>query len=189
MSRPVRPASPDGPEPAAGVRVSHLEALDKGMAHRLTLVLKAPNFDELALIRHWVAISSWPSVVQPVTPELNQPRVFVADLARSLSAITDTGFAVAAICAAATPRSALEDGVTELLNAAAAARDDFAWVLQDYDVIIAAAIHQAVGSMLDYAPPQMHLYLTSDREPLLPNLSRLRARRHLLTLHLRTGLS
>lgn len=61
--------------------------------------------------------------------------------------------------------ASLEDAVAGLLNA----------------LIAAPAIHAAVGLMLDYPPPQMHLYLAGASEPPLP-LARLRVRRQLVKI-------
>ena len=154
-------------------------ALDHGMQVRLTLVLRPAGIDELPFLESWIRTGLWPTAVLPLTPAQNEPRSFLIGLARSLAGILGDS-----VYAAARTELTPEDGVVELLNAASEAPDDFAWILKDYDSITDAAVHQAVSWMLDYAPPQMHLYMTLDREPPLPNLPRLRVRRHLLTVSL-----
>ena len=54
-------------------------------------------------------------------------------------------------------------------------------VLDDYHVLDAPAIHQAVGFLLDYLPPQLHLVIATRMDPPLP-LARLRARGQLTEL-------
>jgi LuxR family maltose regulon positive regulatory protein len=52
---------------------------------------------------------------------------------------------------------------------------DFALVLDDYHVITAGAIHQALTFLVDHLPPHMHLIVATRSDPPLP-LTRLRAR-------------
>lgn len=59
---------------------------------------------------------------------------------------------------------------------------DIALVLDDYHVITAPAIHQAVALFLEYLPPQLHLVILTRTDPLLP-LARLRARGVVIELH------
>lgn len=155
-------------------------ALDHGMQVRLTLVLRPAGIDELPFLESWIRTGLWPTAVLPLTPAQNEPHSFLTSLTRSLAGILGKP-----VDAAAHAELTLEDTVTELLNAASGAPDDFAWVFKDYDCITEATVHHAVSWMLDYAPSQMHLYLTLDREPPLPNLPRLRVRRHLLAIPLR----
>ena len=54
-------------------------------------------------------------------------------------------------------------------------------VLDDYHLIDAQPIHQAIGFLLDHLPPQLHLVIASRADPSLP-LSRLRARGQLAEL-------
>ena len=52
-------------------------------------------------------------------------------------------------------------------------------VLDDYHVIDAASVHEAMTFLLDHLPPQLHVVITSRADPPLP-LSRLRAREELV---------
>ena len=54
-------------------------------------------------------------------------------------------------------------------------------VLDDYHLIDAPPIHQAIGFLLDHLSPQLHLVIASRADPSLP-LSRLRARGQLAEL-------
>ena len=54
-------------------------------------------------------------------------------------------------------------------------------VLDDYHLIAAQPIHEAIGFLLDHLPPQLHLVIASRADPSLP-LSRLRARGQLAEL-------
>ncbi len=68
-----------------------------------------------------------------------------------------------------------------LINDIAAIPADFAFVLDDYHVIDAQPIHEAIAYLLEHLPPQMHLVIASRTDPPLP-LARLRSRGQLLEL-------
>ncbi|MBK7896713.1 MAG: hypothetical protein IPJ90_17910 [Anaerolineaceae bacterium] len=68
-----------------------------------------------------------------------------------------------------------EDILMTLLNEIAAIPQEFALVLDDYHVINAPPVAQALTFLLEHLPPQMHLVITTRADPPLP-LSRLRAR-------------
>jgi LuxR family maltose regulon positive regulatory protein len=54
-------------------------------------------------------------------------------------------------------------------------------VLDDYHVITAAPIHQALAHLVEHLPPQMHVIIATRSDPPLP-LARMRARGHLTEL-------
>jgi LuxR family maltose regulon positive regulatory protein len=57
----------------------------------------------------------------------------------------------------------------------------FALVLDDYHLITAQTIHDALTFLLDHLPPQLHLVIATHADPPLP-LTRLRARGQLTEL-------
>ena len=68
-----------------------------------------------------------------------------------------------------------ESVLTALLNEIAAIPEEFALVLDDYHVVDAPTIDQALTFLLEHLPPQMHLVITTREDPPLP-LPRLRVR-------------
>jgi LuxR family maltose regulon positive regulatory protein len=68
---------------------------------------------------------------------------------------------------------AARDMLPVLLNDLSTARQDVVVVLDDYHSITNPAIHAAIGSVLEHAPPQFHLVLGTRTDPPLP-VSRLR---------------
>jgi LuxR family maltose regulon positive regulatory protein len=74
-----------------------------------------------------------------------------------------------------------EAGLTALINEVAQGAGPVALVLDDYHVIDAAPVHEAVGFLLDHLPPQLRLVVTSRADPPLP-LARLRTRDELVEL-------
>src|SRR5690606_25965398 len=65
--------------------------------------------------------------------------------------------------------------LTALLNELAALPAPLLLVLDDYHVIAAPAVNQALNFLLEHLPQQLHLVITSREDPPLP-LARLRAR-------------
>ena len=76
----------------------------------------------------------------------------------------------------------LEVLMTRLINdIVATSAPKIVLVLDDYHLIDAQAIHQALTSLLNYLPPQMHFVVTTRADPPWP-LSRLRAQGQLTEL-------
>ena len=71
------------------------------------------------------------------------------------------------------------DAVASLVNDLAARPDEVVLVLDDYHVVVAPEIHEAVAFLVEHLPPNAHLVLASRSDPPLP-LARLRARGDLL---------
>lgn len=149
-----------------------LAQLDRGLHARLTLISGAEA--ETALCS-WMKTRAQPTGWLRLTPAHNAAPRFIAALTGALQPLTSI----------ALPETASElrpeDALIELLNALAAAPETLALIITGYEVITAPAIHAALSLMLDYAPPQLHLYLLSATEPPLP-LPRLRVRRQLVEI-------
>ncbi|HEX6553888.1 MAG TPA: LuxR C-terminal-related transcriptional regulator [Ktedonobacteraceae bacterium] len=69
----------------------------------------------------------------------------------------------------------IEVVLTSLLNALTQLQAETVLVLDDYHLIDAQPIHDALTYLVEHLPPNMHLVIASRSEPLLP-LARLRAR-------------
>ncbi len=71
--------------------------------------------------------------------------------------------------------------LTALINEIATIPESFVLVLDDYHVIDAKPIEEALSFLLEHLPPQMHLVIATREDPPLP-LARLRARGQLTEL-------
>lgn len=71
--------------------------------------------------------------------------------------------------------------MTSLINEIAAITEKVILVLDDYHLISAQPIHDALSFLLENMPPQMHLIIATREDPVLP-LSRLRVRNQLTEL-------
>ncbi len=111
----------------------------------------------------------------------NDPARFLAYFVAALQTVeADIGEASLAMLRSSQPPY-IEAILTTLINEIAVAPDGFAPVLDDYYVIEAQPIHDALAFLLDHLPPQMHLVIASRSDPPLP-LSRLRGRGQLTEL-------
>src|SRR6185436_14541794 len=79
------------------------------------------------------------------------------------------------------PQPPIETLLIPLLNDLAAVSQPSFLVLDDYHVLEAPAIHQALAFLLDHLPPKLHIVIATREDPPLP-LARLRARRQVAEL-------
>ncbi len=79
------------------------------------------------------------------------------------------------------PPPSTESILTALLNEITTIPDNFVLVLDDYHVIDAKPVDNALTFLLEHLPPQMHLVIATREDPHLP-LARLRARGQLTEL-------
>jgi LuxR family maltose regulon positive regulatory protein len=181
------------PRPEWVPRPRLLARLDAGLglAHRLILVSAPPGFGKTTLLSEWVAhlrsdaaagLSfrervAWVSL----DPGDNALPRFLAYLIAALQTI-EAGVGAGVLGALQSPGladaptpSAIEPLLTALLNELAALPEPVLLLLDDYHLIEAPAIHQAMTFLLDHLPPRICLVLATRADPPLP-LSRLRSR-------------
>lgn len=148
--------------------------LDRG--HRLTLVSAPAGFGKTTLLGDWAADHEPVGWLSLDEGDNALPR-FLAHLWAALSGTgLDADPARLAALAAAPASAALTVVVNELVRAGQQ-RPDSHWllVLDDYHVIEAPEVHEAVTFLLDHAPDHLHLLIATRSDPPLP-LSRLRSR-------------
>lgn len=162
---------------AERIRRPHLLArLDAGLARPLTLVSAPAGFGKTTLLAEWLADCPLPSAWLSLEEQDNDPARFLAYLAAALRQIEDeAGQATLAALTFAGPQTALPALMPQLVNEINAIPEEFILVLDDYHLITAPPIHDAVAFLVDHPPGCMHLVLATRADPPLP-LARLRAR-------------
>ncbi len=152
-----------------------IEQLNEGLHRKLTLISAPAGFGKTTLLSEWVAHCERPSAWLSLEEEDKDLRRFLAYLVAALQTIsTDFGEGVLGMLQAT--QSPLGEAIlTALLNDIAAVRDPFVLVLDDYHMIDAQPVDQALAFLLEHLPPQMHLVITTREDPNLP-IARLRAR-------------
>jgi LuxR family maltose regulon positive regulatory protein len=181
--------------PGLVARPRLLQRLDRGLDSHLILVSAPAGFGKTTLVGEWLRradrLFAWLSLDEGD----NGPARFLAYLIAALQTIqADVGQVARAVLRSPQPPP-MESILTILINEIATAWENdpllpgagFALVLDDYHLLSARPIHDAVTFLLDHLPPQMHLVILTRADPPLP-LARLRVRNQLTEIrasHLR----
>ena len=199
------------PPRAKAVRRTRLmERLNEGLATGgmpgLTLISAPAGFGKTTLVSEWINqnkddgpfgrlkdgsdVPLHPSsfILQPsrvawlsLDEGDNDPARFLAYLVAALQTIApDVGKGALGVLQSPQP-PAIELILTTMLNDITALPDEFVLVLDDYHVIDAKPVDQALAFLLEHLPPQMHLVIATRQDPDLP-LARYRARGQLTEL-------
>jgi LuxR family transcriptional regulator, maltose regulon positive regulatory protein len=158
------------------VRRSHLtERLIQGAKGPLTLVSAPAGFGKTTLLAEWLSERATPAAWLSLDAGENDPARFLAYLVAAVQTIVpNTGKGVLGALHSPQPPP-IEALLTVLLNDLTRLADPFVLVLDDYHLIDAQAVDQALTYLIEHLPPQMHLVLATREDPALP-LARFRAR-------------
>ena len=153
------------------------ERLSRGAESALTLVSAPAGFGKTTLLAEWLAVAAadgrsvaWLSLDQ----RDNDPALFWTYLVAALNTGAPGGGA-GALSLPQPPQPPNEAGLVALLNDLDAISNDVVLVLDDYHVIDARDVQDAMAFLLEHLPPQIHLVIASRADPPLP-LARLRGR-------------
>ncbi|MCW2547950.1 MAG: ATP-dependent transcriptional regulator, MalT-like, LuxR family [Mycobacterium sp.] len=158
------------------------ERLGRSARSRLTVVSAPAGFGKTTLLTQWLAdvaeggttAAAWVSL----DTRDNDPATFWTYVITSLQTAAGDSLGTAAL-ELLQPQQPPEAALSTLLNDLEALPREVVLVLDDYHVIVAQDIHDAIGYLLDNLPPQVHLVLATRVDPPLA-LSRLRARGELV---------
>src|SRR5918998_136534 len=169
------------PRPEAVPRPSLVERLDEGLRRKLTLIPAPAGFGKTTLTSEWVAGRRRPAAWLSLDERDNDPTRFLTYLVAALRTIAaNVGDGVLGALGSPQPPPT-ESILTALLNEITTIEEDFVLVLDDYHVIDARAVDNALTFLLEHLPPRMHLLISGREDPQLP-LARLRARGQLSEL-------
>jgi LuxR family maltose regulon positive regulatory protein len=169
------------PRPKVVPRPRLIERLSEGLHRKLTLISAPAGFGKSTLASEWVATCERPTAWLALDEADNDLTRFLAYLVATVQTIAPTiGQGVLRGLQAPQPPSA-EVMLTALLNEITTLPDHFVLVLDDYHVIDAPLVDQALTFLLEHLPPQMHLVIATREDPPLP-LARLRAQGQLTEL-------
>jgi LuxR family maltose regulon positive regulatory protein len=154
---------------------------------RLVLVSAPAGFGKTTLLTQWLASdevdrrSGMRHVAWLSLDEADSDLVrFLTHVVFALQA-TDPDLGAEALTLLDSDRATATDVLVSLVNDLDTAADATVLALDDYHVLDAAAVHDAVTFLLDNLPPQITIAITTRADPPFP-LSRLRARGELLEL-------
>jgi LuxR family maltose regulon positive regulatory protein len=170
--------------PARAERVSRprlAERLDAGSRGKLTLVSAPAGFGKTTLVGEWVGQLDRPVAWLSLDESDNDPTRFLTYFVAALQTVqADIG--KGALSALQSPQPPpVEAVLTGLINEISAIPNRIVFVLDDYHLVNAQSIHDALAFLLRRLPPQLHLIITTREDPPL-QLARLRARGQLIEL-------
>ena len=145
------------------------------LRQRLTLVSAKAGSGKTTLVSEWLHRQERAAAWLSLDANDNDPRRFVRYVVAALQQL-DGQFGQAALSQvemAQLPQA--ETALETLINDLASSAIPLILVLDDYHLIQNEWIHQAVGFLAEYQPPETHLILITRVDPPLP-LARLRAR-------------
>jgi LuxR family maltose regulon positive regulatory protein len=169
------------PQPKVVPRPRLIERLSEGLHRRLTLISAPAGFGKTTLVSEWLAGCEQPAAWLSLDEGDNDPKRFLAYLVAALQTIApNIGEGVLGVLRSPQPPPA-ESILAALLNEITTIEEDFVLVLDDYHVIDAREVDDALAYLLEHLPPLMHLVIATREDPHLP-LARLRARGQLSEL-------
>src|SRR5437763_902013 len=164
--------------PSVVSRPRLIERLNEGLYRKLTLISAPAGFGKTTLVSEWLAGCQRPAAWLSLDEGDNDPARFLTYLVAALQTIAATiGQGVLGVLQSPQPPPP-EAILTALLNDLTSISDHFVLVLDDYHVLEAKAVDQALTFVLEHLPPHMHLVIATREDPALP-LARLRAGGHL----------
>ena len=178
----IPPPRPDlVPRPRLIERLNEGLGQNQGFGRKLSLISASAGFGKTTLVSDWVAGCERPVAWLSLDEGDDDSTHFLTYLVAALQTIAPNfGEGMLAVLQSPQPPPT-ESFLTALLNEITTIPDNFVVVFDDYHVIEAKPIDQALTFLLEHLPPQMHLVITTREDPQLP-LARLRVRGQLTEL-------
>ncbi len=167
--------------PNAVLRPRLIERLNDGLHRKLTLISAPAGFGKTTLVSTWVGGCQRRVAWLSLDEADNDPQRFLGYLIAALQAIAPhIGVGLAGLLQSPQPPPT-ESILAILLNEIASVPDNSVLVLDDYHVLGATPVGDAVAFLLEHMPPQIHLVIATREDPELP-LARFRVRGQLIEL-------
>ena len=158
------------------VRPRLLRRLDESMPNaQCTLVSASAGSGKTSLLAAWLASTHRPVAWLTLDERDQDVHQVLRYLVAALQTVAPACGRAALAWLAAPPPPPPEVVLTSLLNDLAALPEACLLVLDDYHVVRAPAVHEALSFLVDHLPPALHLVIATRVDPPLP-LPRLRAR-------------
>ena len=173
------------PSPRAKIvlRPRLIERLNEGLSsgHKLTLISASAGFGKTTLVSEWIPHCGRPVAWVSLDEGDNDPVRFISYLIAALQTIKASLGEGVLQTLQSHQQPQIEMALTALLNEISAIPDPFLLILDDYHMIDAKLVDEALAFLIERLPPQMHLVIATREDPSLP-LARLRVRGQLTEL-------
>ena len=169
------------PPPKVVVRTRLIERLNEGLSAggKLTLISAPAGFGKTTLVSEWITGSDRQVAWLSLDKGDSDLTRFLTYLIAALQTVApNIGEGIMGALQSSQPPP-IELLLTALLNDINSIPGDFVLVLDDYHVIDATQVDEALIFLVEHLPPQMHMVITTREDPALP-VPRLRARRQLI---------
>ncbi len=160
------------------------QRMNTALRGTLTLIVAPAGWGKTTLLSAWHADANpgvWPLAWVSLDEGDNDPIRFWTYVISSLNTLHPGVGETALALMYASSSPPIEDVLTSLLNALIQLSTETVLVLDDYHLIGAQPIHDALTYLVEHLPSNVHLVIASRSDPLLP-LARLRARSALTEL-------
>ena len=180
---PLLPTKLYPPQLAPGLipRSRQLQLLDRTLSHKVTLVSTPPGYGKSTLVAQWLDATPHPSAWINLDDADNDSVTFQRYLLAAIDRIDDSLTVETRRLIRAHHSLPVRAIIDSLVSELAAATRPFMLVFDDFHVIQAPELLEAMGRLVTYAPPALRLVLISRTDPRLP-LMRMRARGELFEL-------
>jgi LuxR family maltose regulon positive regulatory protein len=156
-----------------------INLLEKGLTKKLTYISASPGFGKTTILVQWLNSFKHKAAWLSLDKGDNNPSRFFSYLISALQNIKNN-FGNELIHLLDLPeKPQLEHLVSLLIYEMEDITDDFIIILDDYQTIIEPEIHESLAFLLENAPTNLHVYITSRFEPIFTNISKLRAQNNL----------
>lgn len=149
--------------------------LESDEAQRITLVLAPAGFGKTTLVADWIHTTNKPTAWLSLDQEDNEPIRFLRHLLAAVAKRFPTIDSALQSLGQASHSLAVEPVIVRLINALSEQATSITLVLDDYHLITEPSIHKGIDLLLERAPSQLHVIITSRSRPPLA-LTRLHAR-------------
>lgn len=161
-----------------------VERLNTGLDKKLSLIAAPAGFGKTTLLSEWIPQSprcvTWLSLDEADNDSARFWTYFIS----SLQGLRPD-FGKDALALLQSPQAPpINSTLTTLINEITTFPDTFALVLDDYHLIDAQQIHEALAFLIEHLPANMHLVITTRVDPALP-LARLRVRDQLTEIRVK----
>lgn len=146
--------------------------LNEGLRCKLTVLSAPAGYGKTTLLGQWARQEGIKIAWLSLQPDDNDPARFFKRLLAALQTVHPAiGKGIfemlrgGSLTDSADEKPTMEQALRKLLDQAGLVLADFAVVLDDYQHIHSPPVHEILTFLLEYQPPQMHVFISSESDP------------------------